>query len=645
MYNPAASQSLQLILKKLKRKNVSDHFVFRLSMLYQDLHAQFLDIYGRDSKAEAQLHKLVLMMAKSHADRPANLLELDESRERNSDWYLDPGLAGMMLYVDRFAGDLRGLHSKLDYFEEIGVNILHLMPLLKSPKKANDGGYAVSDYRTVDSRYGSNEDLLALIAEMKKRNMLVMMDLVVNHTSDAHAWARKAKKGEEHFVDYYYTFADRTIPDLFEQTLPEVFPENAPGNFTWNEDMNRWVMTVFNTYQWDLNYTNPLEILLLQANWGVDIFRLDAVAFLWKKMGTNSQNLPEAHAILKLFKVCTQIVAPGVLFVAEAIVAPHEIIKYFGESEIWSNECDVAYNASLMAMLWDALATRKNAILYNAMRDTPAKPEGTTWINYLRCHDDIGLGYDNQYIEWAGFSPIPHREFIVEFYTGEFRNSFARGLPFMVNPKTKDARISGSLASLAGLEAAIDSADAHRTDLALKRILMLHGIILAWGGWPMLYYGDEIATLNDYAFRDDQVRMNDNRWVHRPQFDWKRAEKRHDPETAEGIIFNGIRHMLMKRKQLPEMADTGNLKLLDLNNIHVMAFARTCETANGLLVLANLTEYVQDVSSAVLNYLRFDMNKLTDVLTDTIPEIDEFGFVLQPYEIKWLKPDEEKTNE
>ena len=402
-------------------------------------------------------------------------------------------------------------------------------------------------------------------------------------------------------------------------------------------------MTVFNSYQWDLNYTNPevfremLDILLLQANWGVDIFRLDAVAFMWKQTGTTSQNLPMAHALLKLFKVCTQIVAPGVVFLAEAIVTPREIIKYFGESELWSDECDITYNASLMALMWDAIATRSNKVLYEAKKDMPQKPAGTTWINYLRCHDDIGLGYDNKHIELAGFTPGPHREFIVNFFTGKFEGSFARGLPFMVNPKTNDARISGSLASLAGLELAREQADQDGIDFAVQRILMMHGVILAWGGIPMLYSGDELATLNDYSFLDDPKRMDYNRWIHRPLMDWERAEKRSESQSDEGRVFRGLKHMIKVRNKLALLADHGNISLVDTGNEHVLAFQRYSENDDKLLVMANLTENVQHVHAGILHYLRMDLHDLIDQLGGHPPKLDTEGFVMQPYAILWLK--------
>ncbi len=644
MFNPLALQLLRRFLRRLRKAGrSSEEFEFRLSLLFQDLNEVFMHIYGEHPDAENKFYQIVLAMADRYNERSAALKKIDDKRERNPDWYLHSDICGMMLYIDRFAGNIRGVEEKLDYFDELPVNLLHLMPFLTSPKTKNDGGYAVSDYKTVDQRFGSNKDIKHLASMMHKRNMYLMADLVVNHTSDEHEWAMKAKAGDRKYRNYYYTFEDRTVPELFEQNLPEVFPENAPGNFTWSEDMKRWVMTVFNSYQWDLNYTNPdvfremLDILLYQANWGVDIFRLDAVAFLWKQMGTNSQNLPMAHAILKLFKICTQIVAPGVAFLAEAIVAPQEIMKYFGESDVWSNECDMAYNASLMALLWDAVATRSNKVLYHAVRDIPPKPEGTTWINYLRCHDDIGLGYDNRHIELSGFSPMPHREFMVNFYTGKFEGTFARGLPFMVNPKTNDARISGSLASLAGLEAANELNDTELSDLAIRRILMMHGVIMSWGGIPMLYYGDELATVNDYSFLREPDKMDDNRWVHRPIIQWDRAEKRHDPLSDEGRVFHGIQHQIRVRSKEKMLADHGNHEMVETSNEHVLSFSRKGKEDYKLLVLANLSEHDQIVNTGILHYLRMDLHGLIDCLTGQPPAINELGFILKPYDILWLK--------
>ncbi len=643
MYNPEAQRFLQNIFSRQAwETSADDQFILRLSAVFQHLYALYQRIYGEKPNWHEELELLVVMLRRKYESRSKALRKLDLDREAHPDWFSSEQIAGMMLYVDRFNKDLKGVEEKLPYFESLGINLLHLMPIFSSPPTRNDGGYAVSDYRKVDPRFGSNKDLKSLAAKLHKNDMYLMLDLVVNHTADDHAWAIAAKNGDKKYENYYYTFEDRTIPDLFERCLPEVFPANAPGNFTWSEALNKWVMTVFNNYQWDLNYTNPrvltemIEILLDIANMGVDIFRLDAVAFLWKRMGTNSQNLEEAHVLLKMMKCASQIVAPGVAFLAEAIVAPHEIMKYFGKSDVWSDECDIAYNATLMALMWDAISTRNSRILRNALAHLPEKPEGTTWISYLRCHDDIGLGYDNSDIAHAGYSPGMHRRFIVEFLTGEFEGSFARGLPFMANPETGDARISGSLASLAGLEEALEEKDSSKQRLAISRILMLHGVIIAYGGIPMIYYGDELATLNDYDYVNDPGKQDDNRWVHRPVIDWKKADRIRRKNTIEHQVFSGISHMLKLRRQHTVMADRNNFMLPDISNEHLFAFVRTSENGLPILVIANLTEAEQNLEAGCLFQAGLDSQQVRDLLTGENLTLQAHGIHLAPYEILWL---------
>lgn len=355
------------------------------------------------------------------------LRKSDLAREIRYNWFLNQKWVAMALYCDRFAGDLQGLREKLPYLQELGVNMLHVMPILDCPPDNNDGGYAVRDFRKVDSRYGTTRDVEDLAATLRSREMLLVLDVVVNHTSDEHEWATRARAGEQKYQDYYYLFDDREIPDSYEEGMPEIFPVTAPGNFTWDETMGKWVMTVFNNYQWDLNYRNPavltemLDIILFWANKGADILRLDAVAFLWKKIGSTCQNEREAHLLLRLMKDCCQVTAPGVLFIAEAIVAPSEIAKYFGEDAIYSKECEIAYNAALMALLWDAVATKNANLLNLGVKNMPEKLERATWLNYVRCHDDIGLGFDDRDVELAGYDPILHRAFLVDYFTGRRR--------------------------------------------------------------------------------------------------------------------------------------------------------------------------------------------------------------------------------
>ena len=472
--------------------------------------------------------------------------------------------------------------------------------------------------------------------------MLLVMDVVLNHTSDQHEWAQKARDGYSPYRDYFYTFENRHVPDMFEQSMPEVFPETAPGNFTWNKEMQRWVMTVFNEYQWDLNYSNPtvfiemLDIILFWANQGADIVRLDAVAFLWKKIGSTCQNEREAHLILQLMKDCCQVTAPGVLFIAEAIVAPVEVTKYFGEDAVIAKECEIAYNATFMALLWDAVATKNARLLNQGIKSLPVKLERATWLNYIRCHDDIGLGFDDKDIELAGYEPRDHRRFLIDYFTGQFADSHARGVPFGQNDKTGDARISGSLASLVGLQHAMDIGDEEAIDDAVRIIVLLHSLILSFGGLPLLYYGDEIGTTNDESYRNDPVKMDDSRWVHRPFIDWQKAEKRNVPGTVEYLIFNQLKTLIAVHKELDAFADFNNRDLVDVDNPHLFVFERyhLQKPADRVLVVANFDRKSQRLDLDQLpRWSQSHQGQLVDAVTGQTPEkfgntvvIPRFGF-------------------
>jgi amylosucrase len=645
MYNPKAHQFLKGVILQLRKeagvKNI-DEFEARLYAIFPGIYSRFLKLYTNQTNVEEHLQRLLLILLKSYLQRPTSLKKLDEERETNTGWFRSEKLTGMQLYVDRFNKDLKHFPEKLDYLEELGINYIHMMPVLKSPLLKNDGGYAVSDYRTIDPKFGTNTDFKNVVKALKKKDMLLMIDLVVNHTSDEHEWALRAKAGEKEFQDYYYTFSDRNIPDLFEQNMPQVFPETAPGNFTYSEEMQKWVMSVFNTYQWDLNYTNPkvltemIEVVLYLANLGVDVFRMDAVAFVWKQLGTTSQNLDQVHIIHQLIKQCAQIVAPGVAFLAEAIVAPEEIVKYFGESEVWSNEHDIAYNATLMALLWNSISTRSAKILKAGLRDFPSKPIGTTWINYIRCHDDIGLGFGDKHISEAGFTPFLHRKFITQFLTGQFEGSFANGLPFMYNPINEDARVSGSLASLCGLETAWAEGNELAKRRAIDRINLLHGVILAYGGIPMIYYGDEIGTLNDYSFTNDPTKMDDNRWMHRPIIDWEKAGNRNKKGTIEQVLFSNLQKMIEVRKASPEFEDDNNIKLVETGNDETFAFLRS-KGYKSTLVIANFKDADQDVYAHILfPQTGMQHGRLIDKITNKKVPMTDGRLRLRPYQIYWL---------
>ncbi len=397
------------------------------------IYELYMQLYAGHPKGAAAFDKLIETTINAYKNRSAALKERDAEKAKEDNWFLSNELTGMSLYVDRFCGSLQQLGDKLDYFERLGVNLLHLMPLFESPAGESDGGYAVSDFRKVDPRFGTLEDLQQVREKMLDKNMYLMLDIVLNHTSHRHEWAEKAKQGDAYYQDYYYFYNDRTIPDEFEKTMPDIFPESAPGNFTYVPELNKWVMTVFHNYQWDLNYTNPdvlvamLDTIFFYANLGVDILRIDAPAFLWKQLGTASQNLPQAHTILRLIKQCVQAATPGMALLGEAIVAPKEIMKYFGTGHYTAQECDFAYNATHMALQWDMLATGDTRVMLAAQHELLAKPYGTSWINYTRCHDDIGLGYDDYMIEQAGFNAWQHKKFLKDYYSGAYPGSPATG--------------------------------------------------------------------------------------------------------------------------------------------------------------------------------------------------------------------------
>ena len=449
-------------------------------------------IYGFHPRGREGFSQLLETIEKAFVERTEDLKarDLKKLEAEPTHWFLSNEICGMSLYVDRFCGSIVELKNKLHYFEKLGVNLLHLMPVFESPAEASDGGYAVSDFRKVDERFGTLDDLKELEDEMRKRNMYLVLDIVLNHTSDQHEWALRAKKGDKEHQDYYYFFDDRTEPDEYEKSMPEIFPEAAPGNFTYIKECDKWVMTVFHNYQWDLNYTNPqvfvemIDTIFFYANLGVDILRIDAPAFIWKEKGTRCQNLPQAHVLLQLIKQCIWIATPGMAILGEAIVAPNEIMKYFGTDDKEAEECDFAYNATQMALQWDALATGDTRVMMAAQQELLKKPYGTSWITYTRCHDDIGLGYDDHMIDSAGYNPFEHRKFLKDYYSGNYHASPARGALFSVNEKTGDARISGSLASLCGLETAIDRKDAAAIELSIQKISMMQAMSFFYWRYP-----------------------------------------------------------------------------------------------------------------------------------------------------------------
>jgi amylosucrase len=625
----------------LDKDNLDSLFDLRLATNITLIKNLYFSLYPEE-KHSKDFDKLLKLLTVLFNARPADLKKQDITRIKEGNWYQSENIVGMQMYVDHFNKDINGLTNKLAYFENLGVNFLHLMPITTRPKKENDGGYAVNSYTEVDKKYGTKKELLNLTTELRSKKMYLMLDFVVNHTSDEFSWAKKASKGEQKYQDYYYTYANRDVPDAFEQSLPEVFPTTAPGNFTYNDEMQKWVMTVFNSYQWDLNYTNPevfvemLTNLVKLSNLGVDVVRFDALAFLWKKIGTNSQNLPEAHALIGLFRMCLQVIAPGVIILAEAIVAPTDVLKYFGEKEMEGNECEVAYNATLMALLWDSIATTKTQLLTKTLNGVPQKPNDATWINYIRCHDDIGLGFDDKDIYQLGLDAKQHRWFLLDYYCQKLEWSPAKGSLFMYNPKNGDGRITGSAASLLGLEFGLEKNDSFIIQTAIKKIKMMHSIILSYGGIPMIYAGDEIATLNDYSYKKDNNKKDDSRWVNRPNQDWEVIKKLNNKTTPQSEIFYAVKQLIAIRKKTPAFADHNNTILHEHSNPHLLIYERLFNNQR-ILVLCNFDLKNHSILKNWLAEIDFEIDsKSTNLITNTPIALQNNALSIAPYEAYWI---------
>ena len=621
-----------------------DIFRARLELHWPDALRPLRHLYGDRPDFDDCCRRLLGIVAAGYAARPAELRLLDQRRQSRPDWFQQPDMLGYVAYADRFAGDLRGVGERIPYLTELGVTYLHLMPLLAPRDGPNDGGYAVADYRAVNPALGTMADLADVAARLRAEGISLCIDLVCNHTAKEHAWARRAAAGDAAYQAYYLMYPDRTEPDAYERTLPEVFPDFAPGNFTYYADFDRWVWTTFNEYQWDLNYGNPavlaemLDIILFLANQGVEVLRLDAVAFMWKRLGTDCQNQPEAHAILQAWRALSRIAAPGLLLKAEAIVSPPKLIPYLGRGAATNKECELAYHNVFMVLLWSALAEGRVALLTRALQNMPPIPSGAAWITYVRCHDDIGWAVTDEDAADVGLSGSGHRAFLSDFYSGRFAGSFARGATFQFNPKTNDRRISGSCASLAGLERALEGEDAHAAEAAIRRILLVYNLVLIFGGIPLLYMGDELGLLNDATYLDDPNLADDNRWMHRPRMDWAQAEARHDWWTVTGRIFRGLNEMLAARRDMAALHAQAGTFAVWTHNEAVFGLLRDSPRGR-VLALANFSDRPQSVPGYRLHEMFFGgrlIDRLTGRAIDSAP-----GITLEGYEALWLMPEAE----
>lgn len=608
----------------------------RLEGFWDELKWLYFELYpGREDQFEA----LCGIIRQRSEERSADLKALDAKRLADPDWYKRNDMVGMMMYTDAFAGTLKGVKKKLGYIEECGVNYIHLMPLLDSPRVRNDGGYAVSDFRKVKPELGTMEDLSELAAECHRRGISVCLDFVMNHTSDEHEWALWARNGKKEYQDRYFFYDTYEIPEQFEKTCPQVFPTTAPGNFTWLEDVKKYVMTTFYPYQWDLNYWNPAvfvemtDNLLNLTNRGIDIIRIDAVPYIWKQLGTNCRNLPQVHTIVRMLRMICETVCPGVLLLGEVVMEPEKVVPYFGTVE--KPECHMLYNVTTMATTWHTAAVSDVSLLKRQMDIIDALPRQYVFLNYLRCHDDIGWGLDYGWLRGQGMEEVAHKRYLNDYFTGKYPGSDSRGELYNDDPRLGDARLCGTTASLCGLEAAMERKDPEGERRAADRDLMLHGFMLTLSGIPMLYSGDEIGQLNDYRYKEDPKKAADSRYVHRGAFDWKKAGRRKEKGTVENRIFTGLERLLTLRGSQNVFLNAAAVSTRETYDPSVLCLVRELDGEK----LIGLFNFSSQGKTAWIN----EDGMYHDLISEE--SLEAKGVLMPPYGIRWMLKIREKGKE
>jgi amylosucrase len=597
-------------------------------------------LYGQVVDADELVAQLVERCRSAARNRRDPLRLLDIERETDTQWFQHSSMVGYVAYADLFGGTLRGVADRLDYLSEMHVRYFHLMNVLRAREGASDGGYAVQDYLDVEPRLGTWNDLEFLAERLHERGMSLCLDLVMNHTAREHRWAELARAGSAQHRDYYLAFPDRTMPDRYEAALPEVFPEMAPGNFTWDDELAAWVWTTFNTYQWDLNYANPavfvemLDIMLHLAAAGVDVLRLDAVAFTWKRVGTDCQNQPEAHLIAQAYRALLAIAAPAVLLKAEAIVAPSDLLPYLGVHRLQRPECHLAYHNQLMVMLWSSLASGDAALAGTAMQALPPTPASAGWVNYVRCHDDIGWAVSDVDAAAVGLDASAHRAFLARFYRGDFWQSFADGVSFSSNPESGDERTCGTAAALCGVGRAVRAGDHDGIDAAVRRLELLYGVMFGFPGVPLVQMGDELALDNDPSYALDPAKADDSRWIHRPAMPWNLAERRHVSGTISYRMFTFVQSLARVRAEHPSMDAGGDVTIHRHADTAVLAWARHHPRHGRFYGVANFASREAEVPAAALQWA--GLERPTAVVGSEWLEREGDWLFIAPYGVVWF---------
>lgn len=607
--------------------NTEKIFAQRMEKHQDELRWLYMELYGND----AMYAELCEQMHDYYLKRSTELKKRDIKKEKNPDWFKEKEMLGMMLYIDNFAGNLKGVEKKLAYLKECNVNCLHLMPFLDTPKGKSDGGYAVADFRKVRLDLGTMKDLARLTEKCHENGMNVCMDFVMNHTSEEHEWAKRARAGEGEYMSRYFFYDNGDIPARYEETVPQVFPTTAPGNFTWLPEIGHYVLTTFYPYQWDLNYRNPrvfnemMYNFLFLANQGMDIIRIDAVPYIWKELGTSCRNLKEVHTIVRMMRMIAEIVCPSVILLGEVVMEPEKVVPYFGTVE--KPECHMLYNVTTMATTWNSIATRDIRLLKKQMDIVSRLPKQYTFLNYLRCHDDIGWGLDFDTMKQWGMEEPSHKRYLNDYFTGKIAGSISRGELYNDDPVTQDARFCGTTASMCGIEAAGFEGNAEKMQTAIQEDLMLHAYMLTQSGIPMLYSGDELGQVNDYSYKENPEKVSDSRYLHRGAFQWKLADKRKDLSTVQGQLFQMLNLLEQIRRQEKIFSQEAEVYTYDVHNDSILGILREYK-GERFIALFNFSEREQTAWMQEEGIFR-------NLVNGEIIEVKDP--VLKGYDFVWMK--------
>lgn len=612
----------------IQEQSGQNDFQRRLAARSDELKWLYMELYHGQTES---YYNLCRSMEAFYNERTEALKASDLQREAEPSWYLQNDLVGMMLYTDNFAGNLQGVRRHLDYLEKSGINYLHLMPLLDTPEGRSDGGYAVADFRKVLPSLGTMDDLSELTQDCHSCGICVCLDYVMNHTSEEHEWARRARAGEREYQDRYFFYDDYGLPAQFERTVPEVFPKTAPGNFTYLPELGKYVMTSFYPYQWDLNYWNPVVFnemagnLLYLANRGIDIIRIDAVPYIWKQLGTNCRNLPQVHTIVRMIRLITEIVCPGVLLLGEVVMEPKELAPYFGTPQ--KPECHMLYNATTMCTLWHTVATRDVSLLRYQTDQVVGLPKTYGFLNYIRCHDDIGWGLDFKFLGQKGMKEVAHKRFLNDYFLGKYEFSTSTGELYNEDPVTGDARFCGTTASMCGIERGGFENNPEKIATGIQLDLMLHAFLLFQSGIPVIYSGDEIAAVNDWTYHQNPLKAEDSRYIHRGKFNWEAAKRISDETSTEGRMHRGLLTLEQARRGNDIFAGDASVYTIETHNESVLGMIRI-KGNKRMVGLFNFSEQAKDAwivefADGYRDYLSEDTREKPVALT------------LKPYEYVW----------